>query len=243
MVRLAAEGRFETFGSQHLAALGVLAIGLFAVVWIGWRVRDTPAETRVSRTLAVGICAVTIPLQVMQFLPAEWNPRTSLPFQLCDLAWVFAVHALWTRSRLTTTVTYLWGITLTTQGMLTPDLAAVWPEPRFLMFWAMHILIVWAAVYLVVGLGIWPTWATYRRTVAITLVWAVLAFTYNAFAGVNYGYLNAKPHRASLLDLLGPWPLYVVLEIAIVAAVWALLTWPWTRREATAGVAATRSSA
>ncbi|WP_370615467.1 TIGR02206 family membrane protein [Mumia sp. Pv 4-285] len=231
MTSLAADGRFETFGSQHLAALIVFAVGLVAVVWIGWRVRGTLAEARVSRVLAVGICAVTIPLQVMQFLPGEWNPRTSLPFQLCDLAWVFAVHALWTRSRLSATVTYLWGITLTTQGMLTPDLASTWPEPRFVMFWAMHILIVWAAVYLVVGLGIWPTWATYRRTVVITLAWAVLAFTYNAIAGVNYGYLNGKPSRSSLLDYLGPWPTYVVVEIAVVAAVWALLTWPWTRRE------------
>lgn len=231
MVTLAADGRFEAFGAQHLAALGVFAVGLVVVVWVGRRVRGTGAEASVSRALALGICAVTIPLQVMQFLPDDWNPRTSLPFQLCDLAWVFAVHALWTRSRLTSTVTYLWGITLTTQGMITPDLAATWPEPRFVMFWAMHILIVWAAVYLVVGLGVWPTWATYRRTVVITLAWAVLAFTYNALADVNYGYLNGKPSRGSLLDYLGPWPLYVGVEIAIVAGVWALLTWPWARRE------------
>ncbi|MEH3033365.1 MAG: TIGR02206 family membrane protein [Aeromicrobium erythreum] len=230
MAGLVAQERFQAYGTQHLVVLGIFAVGLVLVAVLGRRVRGREAEVWVRRGLAVGICCVTVPLQVAQLLPAEWDPRTSLPFQLCDLAWMFAVHALWTRSRLTSTVTYLWGVTLTTQGMATPDLASVWPEPRFVMFWAMHVLIVWAAIFLVVGLDVRPTWATYRRTVVITLTWAVLAFTYNAVAGVNYGYLNGKPDRASMLDYLGPWPAYVAVEIAVVAAVWALLTWPWTRR-------------
>jgi uncharacterized membrane protein YwaF len=30
-----------------------------------------------------------------------------------------------------------------------------------------------------------------------------------------------------MLDFLGPWPFYVLAEVAIVGAVWALMTWPW----------------
>lgn len=220
---------FQTFGTQHLVVLAIFVVGLVPVVWLGRRVRGTDAEVPLGRTAAVAICCVTIPLQVLQLLPGEWSPRTSLPFQLCDLAWMFAVHALWTRSRLTSTVTYLWGITLTTQGMLTPDLTSVWPEPRFVMFWAMHILIVWAAFLLVPGLRRLPTWRTYAQTVAITLVWAVLVFGYNVVADTNYGYLNAKPNGASALDYLGPWPLYVAVEVAVLASVWALLVLPCTR--------------
>lgn len=170
-----------------------------------------------------------MPLQILQLVPGEWNLQTSLPFQLCDLAWMFAVFALWTRSRLASTITYLWGITLTTQGMLTPDLASDFPEPRFLMFWGMHVLIVWASFFLVLGLRILPTWHTYRQTVAITLGWAISAYVFNVVAGTNYGYLNRLPKSSSLLDYLGPWPLFVVLEIAIVVTVWAMLTWPWCR--------------
>lgn len=221
---------FHAYDASHLTVLAIFALGLVPVVLLGRRVRGTPSEQVVSRAAAVGVVAVTVPLQVLQLLPDEWNPRTSLPFQLCDLAWMFAAHALWTRSRLTSTVTYLWGLTLTTQGMATPDLASAWPEPRFVMFWAMHVLIVWAAVYLVVGLRVLPTWATYRRTVVVTLVWAVSVMTYNALADTNYGYLNGKPARASLLDVLPAWPWYVALEVAIVAAVWALLVWPWVGR-------------
>jgi hypothetical integral membrane protein (TIGR02206 family) len=50
---------------------------------------------------------------------------------------------------------------------------------------------------------------------------------FNAAVGTNYGFLNAKPPESSLLDLLGPWPVYVLEEAAVIVAGWALLTWPW----------------
>jgi uncharacterized membrane protein YwaF len=28
---------------------------------------------------------------------------------------------------------------------------------------------------------------------------------------------------------MGPWPVYLLAEIAIVLIVWALMTWPWQR--------------
>ena len=67
-------------------------------------------------------------------------------------------------------------------------------------------------------------------TVVVTVVWAVFTFTFNALTGTNYGYLNRKPPTASVLDVLGPWPIYLLAEVAIVLAVWALMTWPWERR-------------
>lgn len=74
-----------------------------------------------------------------------------------------------------------------------------------------------------------PRWRDYRFAVVVTLGWMAFTFAFNAVAGTNYGYLNGKPPTASLLDVLGPWPVYLFVEIAVVMAVWALMTWPWER--------------
>jgi hypothetical integral membrane protein (TIGR02206 family) len=74
-----------------------------------------------------------------------------------------------------------------------------------------------------------PNWRSYRLTLLVTVGWAAVVFVINRALGTNYGYLNGKPGGASLLDLLGAWPWYLLVALAIAAIVWALITWPWTR--------------
>jgi uncharacterized membrane protein YwaF len=58
--------------------------------------------------------------------------------------------------------------------------------------------------------------------------------TINQALGTNYGYLSRKPAGGSFLDLLGEWPWYLLVVLALLASVWALITWPWVRRSPTA---------
>ena len=225
-----AAGRFEAFGPSHQGALVLLAVGVVAILVFGRRYGRTELAERVGRGLAVAVLAVTVPLQILYFTPEYWDIEKTLPLQLCDLASGVAVYALWTRRRWAAALTYFWGLTLTSQAIITPDLAADFPDPIFILFWAMHLLVVWAAVYLVWGLGLGPSWRMYRVAVVITAVWAITVFTFNVLVGTNYGYLNGKPSAASALDLLGPWPWYLLAEVAIVAVFWALITLPWAAR-------------
>ena len=226
----AASGRFETLGASHLAVWGLFVVGVVLMVLLGRRVRGTENEVPVSRLFALSIPALLVPLQVVDLLPGNYDVRTTLPVQLCDLAWIAAAVALWTTRRVPVALVYYWGLLLTPQALLTPTLGADFPDPRFLAFWGMHLMIVWAAVYLTWGLGLRPTWRGYGSTVAITLVWLVSVFAFNELAGTNYGYVNDKPGTATILDYLGPWPWYVAVEIALVAVVWALMTLPWQSR-------------
>lgn len=239
---------FETFGTTHLVMLALFVAGIWPVVALGRRHRHDPAAVRrVSRTFAVLIPCFTVPMQVVDFLPGQFSFGSTLPLQLCDFAWIAATVALWTRDRFFVALTYFWGLVLTTQALITPWLTADFPSPKFLGFWGMHYLIVWAAIYLVWGLGLSPRWRDYATSVATTAGWAVSVYAFNVVAATNYGFLNAKPSSGSVLDYLGPWPTYVVAEVAVVATVWALMTWPWVGRPRTtrdrAGARTPRASA
>jgi hypothetical integral membrane protein (TIGR02206 family) len=220
------QSQFVTYGTSHLVVIALLLLGAVVLVRAG-RARAEPGRMRLSRALSVAIVAGTVPLQLLYLSPSHVDIQHTLPIQLCDVASMVAAYALWTHRPWATTLTYYWGLTLTSQAVILPSLSHAFPDPRFFLFWGMHVSIVWAAVFLTWGMGLRPTWRTYRTSFAITATWAVAVFCFNRVASTNYGYLNAKPDGPSTLDLLGGWPSYLLPEVVAVAAIWALITLPW----------------
>jgi hypothetical integral membrane protein (TIGR02206 family) len=236
---------FTPYGLSHLLVVVALAGGAVALVALGRASRGSREAERTGRILAVAVLVLLVPLQVNSMARSDAVLEQGLPLQLCDLAGLMAAYALWTRTPWAAAVTYYWGLSLTTQAVLTPDLSADFPDLVFLQFWGLHLLIVWTAAFLTWGLGIVPDWRGYRVTVAVSLGWMATVIAINAVVGSNYGYLNEKPGSASALDLLGPWPWYVLAEVAIALVAWALMTWPWVRkgrRSATAAATPPASS-
>ena len=221
--------RFVAFSGQHWLILAVFVVGLVALPLWGRAHRGTPREVVVRRGWAVLMGAVIVVMQVYyQLEPGGFRLGSSLPLELCDIANVTAVIALATRNQVATAFTYYVALTLSVQAVLTPALGQTFPSPRFLGFWALHLMVVWAAAYLTWGLGFRPTWRLYGVTSALAVVWVVVAFTANKLLGTDYGYLVRKPGSASLLDLLGPWPVYVIASVLVVLSGWALvMTLPW----------------
>lgn len=227
---------YEPYGVSHWAMLALTVIGAVLLVLLGRRHRDTAAADRFARTFGITLWVVTGVWLIWNLLPANFDLTISIPLHLSDVLRFVAGYALLTRARWAVAVTYYWGLTLNPQAMLTPNLVySTFPVIDFAAYWAQHILVMWAPIYLVWGLGKRPDWRSYRAAVLITVGWAVVAFMINSALGTNYGYLNRKPVTASLLDVLGPWPVYLLSELAAVLLVWALITWPWTlrRREVT----------
>jgi hypothetical integral membrane protein (TIGR02206 family) len=198
-------------------------VGLLAA---GPRLRGTPRERQVAVVLAWGNLVFGVASSVTALLP--FSAKHSLPLQICDLAWIVVAWALLTLRPLPTALTYYWGLTLSVQALVQPTLTEPFPKLEFFVFWGKHVLIVWGAVYLCLSLRHGPDWASYRRAVRWTFGWLVVVLCLNVVLDANYGYVNGKPSEATVLDVLGPWPVYVVAEMAIVMVGWALITLPWT---------------
>lgn len=227
-----AERQFVAYGPSHVVVLIIFVIGAVALVWLGRRA--TAAQGRaLSRALAALI--VSAFLAALAYKLIRPDIRTSIPLQLCDLAELMAAYALWSQRHWAYALTYFWGLLLSSQALLTPDIgtpadgAPDFPSHLFVTFFTLHVLVVWSAIYLTWGRRMRPSWRDFRFAVAVTLGWAVFTLVFNMLAGTDYGYLNGKPVTPSVLDALGPWPLYLAIEIAVVVVVWAAMTWPWQR--------------
>ncbi len=223
--------QFEAFGWSHGAVVVLLVVVVEALVIVGRRYRGTSIERRLSRALALMFAAFLVPVEGYYLLPWQWGIKYSLPLQLCDLAAVAAVWALWSYSPAAFALTYFWGLTLTSQAFVSPELTGPdFPSLQFISFFGIHSLVVCAACYLTWGVGLRPDWRSYQVAVLVTIGWGLVMFAFNRVEGTNYGFLNSKPLAASLLDVLGPWPWYLPAELVIGAVAWALITWPWVRR-------------
>jgi hypothetical integral membrane protein (TIGR02206 family) len=217
---------FSAYGPSHWGVLALFVIGAATLVLGGRRQTEEQAR-RFGRVLGAVTAVIYAAILIYVLSPPSID---SVPLQLTDLATVVAAYALWSRRQWAYALTYYWGLVLSTQALISPALQSPdFPDYRFLAFWAIHLLVVWAAIYLTWGRGMRPDWRDFRFAVVATLLWATVTFTFNKFAGTNYGFLNHKPSTASLLDVLGPWPWYVFVAATLVCIVWALMTWPWER--------------
>lgn len=213
------------YSAPHLA---VLAITVAAVATLVPAARRPGAERWVSG-LGWVMLVLSLGWMVWWWLPGHFDIDQSLPFHLSDWLRVITGVALITRSGWAVVVSYFWGLTLNLQAVLTPDLVYFRdPVLEFGMYWFLHVMALVAPIVLVWGLGYRPTWRGYLAGYATTLVWAGVALSVNAVLGSNYGFVSEPPGVASALDLLGPWPWYLLTVAVLLAVVFALMTWPWT---------------
>jgi len=196
---------FVLFGKSH-----VLTVALIAGVCISMsRVARSENVTRLAWLLAVLLMAQEV-VKLYVFIglyDQDW--KHSLPLDLCRINEFVCAFMLVRRSYPVFQVAYFWALGGSVSALLTPDLAYGFPDPRFLLFFFGHGVAVVAALYAVFGYGFWPRLRSVGITLLVSIVYAVIIAGVNQLLDTNFLFLRAKPESASVLDLLGPWPIYL----------------------------------
>jgi len=215
-----------TVGLIPLGAIALAAIGLAALV--RWR----PAVgTAVRAALAGLLLAGAIGYVAAEWRLGELSAWDFLPLHLCDFAIFLAAFALLTRQRTAVELTWFWALTGTLLAVITPAVSGSFPDWRWLLYFAMHGGVIAAAAVLVLGCGIRPRpdapWRAFGWTAAYAAAVAIVDFA----TGANFLWLRDKPPQPTLLDWLGPWPVYILAAGAIGLAGFHLLALPFRSRE------------
>lgn len=197
------------FSIAHLAALAVLVVGAVVAIvgprrWPGAWVRSA------SWMLAGAILAGWAGEYVTEVIQGRWTLQYSLPLQLTDAVSMSAILALTMRRALLVELVYYWAFTASLQAVLTPDLGSTFPSVFYFTYFLYHVGSVLAACLLVFGCRIYPRAGSLWRVYALTVAFAALAGAGDLVTGGNYMYLRSKPIHNSLLNAMGPWPLYIV---------------------------------
>jgi hypothetical integral membrane protein (TIGR02206 family) len=159
----------------------------------------------------------------------SWQVDENLPLHLTDVVTIVSVVALWTGRPRLVELTYFWALTASLQALLTPNLTERTADIFVWTFFITHGGAIVAAILLVFGLRIVPPAGAVPRVFGATVVVAATAALGDRITGGNYMFLREKPSTASLLDVIGPWPVYIVSAAVLALGLFAVLDVPLRR--------------
>ena len=213
------------FGPAHLGMLAAVPVvgGLLAYAH-----RNFPAR---SRAIRLGLGVVLLANMVIFY---RWSHPLSfpgdMPLELCDFSLFLAILSLFTLKPDFFDLAYFWALAGASMALLTPNLNEPFPSFGTVEFFVTHGLTVAAVLYLVWSHQARPrTWSVLRAMIGINIV-ALIDGPFDYFFGTDYFFLRAKPANPSLLDYLGPWPLYILTTEGVALILFLLLYLPVRRR-------------
>jgi hypothetical integral membrane protein (TIGR02206 family) len=95
------------------------------------------------------------------------------------------------------------------------------------VYFGLHVTVVVAAAVVVFGLGRRPRPGAAERAFFLTNAYAAVVGVVDGLWEKNFLYLREKPWAPTLLDWLGPWPLYIVAVEVLALVLFLLLALPF----------------
>lgn len=149
-----------------------------------------------------------------------------IPLELCDASLWLIIAALLSLKPAIFDIAYYWAIAGATQSLCTPNL--VHPTPFLsVQFFFDHGLIVCATLYLIWSGQVHPRPGSVTRSLIAANIYALLVGIFDFLFKTDYMFLRSKPPTPSLLDLLGPWPWYILVCEFVALGLFLLLYLPF----------------
>jgi hypothetical integral membrane protein (TIGR02206 family) len=221
------QSNFHLFGPAHLLILiSVPVLGRALATWC-----KTSQRRALGARYAIALFLSTneIVWYAYRLHYEGFRFPHALPLNLCDLTLWLTVAAVLSLNQWAFELAYFAGVGGSGMALLTPDLWAPFPSYPTVYFFLAHGVVVAALLMLVWSKLAAPKPGCLRRTLLLVNAYAVLIGIFNFVFGTNYMYLCSKPGGASLLNYLGPWPLYIAGGEAVALVIFWLLWLPFRR--------------
>lgn len=214
---------FEMFSVAHKVGLLAAAIVFAGIILFRKQLRRKEWNRVARYGLAIILLCCEASLQISYLLEQSWNVG-SMPFQLCSLMVMLGAVLLMTSYKKLYSVLFFLGSMGALQALLTPNLDETFPHFRYFNFFIAHIGIIGAALFITAVERYRPTFRSVIQAWLWLHILAIPAAITNLATGTtNFMFLAGKPRTASLLDMLAPWPWYLLQLEAVVILIFLLL--------------------
>ena len=219
---------FNIFGTYHLVTLAVI---LCVAIFFPRTYRDKPVSQKENTAKILGISIIALEL----VKPFIWHSMDYpwirlIPIHMCSLSGLFIGIFLLTKKRLFFEIAFFWGIGGGINALITPDVTLTFPDPKYVLFFLGHGLLIVNIGYACIALSNRPTFKSVKNGIFFSLAVLPVIYIINLLLGppANYWYLGAKPTEGqSIMDFFPDPPLHIPLLIIIGAFLFLLIYSPY----------------
>lgn len=219
---------FILFGRAHLTALSIITLCCFSYLYFR-KVWGEEERKIVRWVFAIAIVVNESALHVWSAYWGIWDIQTMLPLHACAVIIWLSSYMLVTKNYTIYEMVYFIGLGGAMQAVLTPADAAAYNFPHFriMQTFIAHGLLINIAIYMTVVEGFRPTLQSFKRVFIGLNLYMVVIFFVNLAIGSNYLFVAHKPDFPTILDLLAPWPWYILELEAVGFAIFFILYIPF----------------
>jgi hypothetical integral membrane protein (TIGR02206 family) len=214
---------FTMFSVSHFLIIALLFIGS-TVIYLNREKLRNGKWRKAELGIGISLILIEVSYHIWMYVNDMWNASHAIPLELCSISLILSVLLLLTRKKIIYETLLFTALLGATQAIFTPLLNFDFPHFRFFHFFYTHLMMIWVIFYFTWVIGYRPTiWSVVKLFVFLNVLLPIIMLINNAVDG-NYMFLSHKPNSRSLLDLLGPYPLYIVsMEFLLVTL--SLIVW------------------
>ncbi|MCM3134218.1 TIGR02206 family membrane protein [Paenibacillus polysaccharolyticus] len=216
---------FAAFSTSHIVVMIIIFSLVILLFLFRHRLRSMSERLRrlVRISLAGFMISCEIVLQIWYVYGGVWSLQTSLPLELCSLSLLLSTLLLLTRKKWLFSALLFSGIAGALMAIVTPNLGYAFAHFRFIQFFVAHAMIILALLYMTWVEQLRPGWRSVAGSMIFVNIAALVVYGLDVLLDANYMFLRDKPGTPSVLDMLGPYPVYILGEEVLALVLFSLL--------------------
>ncbi len=216
---------YEFYGVEYFATILVLILlGIFIILRA--KSLSEASQLKLQRILSFAISLAVITWTVIEIILGQFNLREDLPLIFCNLiALLLPVYSYYNRQWLFE-VLYFIILAGAIQSVITPALDYSLPHHDTIKFWIVHGGLIIFVFYAIIIERKLPNWRGILHSFLFVQGYVLLILGINFLLDANYLFLKERPPTASILDLLGDWPYYIIVMDLILIPYFVILYLP-----------------
>jgi len=221
------QNSFSAFNKEHLLTILLLAILFFIIIYLSNKFLNVKQQSVFGFALGIFTFLGLVTRTLLYYKLGTFTIENGLPLYVCRLATLFVPFLMWYKNKKLFGILYFWILGGTLQALLTPDLAYGFPHFESIYYWQIHGGLVLVILYAVFVYKMKPVFHDLKNAFYAGVGYLVVIHVINILLGSNYSYTMRKPPVASILDIMGPWPVYLGTGIGVMMVLFLILYLPF----------------